>query len=232
MYNTTSMPREGVFVNNLLSATDEKWHDWERRFINSAFSLTQIIRYEPWVDGTIALFLNKMRTKFSGKEGPDGVIDFMEWLGYFSADVISEMTFGERTGFLEAGKDVDNIIGGVRRVFAPWLYVRYLRLVDGRRLIMSQFSRMPILDKLTFKNPLLLWFNRHGWFNIRNPLYPIVKRQFTDRKQHWEDAEGRPTDREVLSDRFLLAKKQHPEDTDFQPLQHSITMVVAGSETT
>jgi hypothetical protein len=52
------------------------------------------------------------------------VVNFMELLGYFSADVISEMTFGERTGFLEAGTDVENIIGGVRLVFAPWLYVR------------------------------------------------------------------------------------------------------------
>ena len=121
------MPREGVIVKNLLSATDEKWHDRDRRLINSAFSLTQIIRYEPWVDGTIALFLEKMRSRFAGKEGPDGVVNFMQWLGYFSADVISEMTFSERTGFLEVGEDVENIVGGARRVFAPWLYARSLR---------------------------------------------------------------------------------------------------------
>jgi cytochrome P450 len=226
------MPREGVIISNLLSATDEKWHDQDRCLINSAFSLTQLLRYEPWIDGTTELFLEKIRSRFAGKEGPDGIVDFIEWLGYFSADVISEMTFGERTGFLEAGKDVDNIIGGVRRVFEPWLYVKYLRHPDHRRLMILQFSRMPILEKLTFKNPLLMWFNQHGLFNMRNPLLPIVKRQFTDRKQHWEDAEGYPTDREVLSDRLLVAKKEHPENTDFQPLQHSITMVVAGSETT
>jgi hypothetical protein len=66
---------------------------------------------------------------------------------------------------------------------------------------------MPILDKITFKNPLLMSLNRHGWFNIRNPLYPIVNRQFTERKQHWEDTKGRPSDRETLSDKFLLGKK-------------------------
>jgi hypothetical protein len=106
------------------AATDEKWHNRERRLINSAFSLTQIIRYEPWVDGTIALFWEKLRTRFAGKGASDGVVNFMEWLGYCSADVISEMTFSERTGFLEAGTDVENIIGGVRLVFAPWLYIR------------------------------------------------------------------------------------------------------------
>lgn len=88
MYNTTSMPSEDAIVKNLLSATDEKWHDRDRRLINSTFSPTQIIRYEPWVDGTIALFLEKIRSQFAGEEGPNGVVDFMQWLGYFSADVI------------------------------------------------------------------------------------------------------------------------------------------------
>src|SRR2546423_10450041 len=113
------MPSEGVIFKNLLSATDEEWHGRDRRLINSAFYLTQIVRYEPWVDGTAALFLERMRSQFAGKEGSDGVVDFMQWLGYFSADVISEMTFGERTGFLEAGEDIENIIGGFRRVFSP-----------------------------------------------------------------------------------------------------------------
>lgn len=76
------------------------------------------------MDGTIPLFLEKLRTRFAGKDGPDDVVNFMEWLGYFSAEVISEMIFSERTGFLKAGTDVENIIGGVRLVFAPWLYVR------------------------------------------------------------------------------------------------------------
>ena len=91
---------------------------------------------------------------------------------------------------------------------------------------------MPVLDSMTFKNPLLMWLNRHGWFNIRNPLHPIIYRQFNDRKQYWEGTQGRPTDRDTFSDKFLLAKKEHAEDKEFQPMSHSVTMVVAGSETT
>jgi hypothetical protein len=79
-----------------------------------------------------------MRSRFAGKEGPDGVVNFMQWLGYFSADVISEMTFDERTGFLEVGEDVENIIGAVRRVFAPWLYAG--SLCSFRRYTYSFFS--------------------------------------------------------------------------------------------
>ncbi len=119
------MPRNGVSFPNLLSATDGRWHDQQRRLINPAFSLTQLLRYEPWVDDTVRLFFQQMRSRFADKDGPEGVIDFSLWLGYFSADVISEMTFGQKTGFLETGKDVQGIIMGVRRVFRPWLYVRH-----------------------------------------------------------------------------------------------------------
>ena len=91
---------------------------------------------------------------------------------------------------------------------------------------------MPILDKITFKNPILMWFNRHGLLNIPSPIRPIVKRQLEDRAQHWKNSGGRPTDRELLSDKFLLAKKEHPEQTEFDPLGHSVAMVIAGSETT
>ena len=124
MYDTTAMPKNGVRSLNLLSATDGRWHDQQRRLINNAFSLTQLLRYEPWVDDTVRLFLKQMQERFVDKDGPKGLIDFPTWLGYFSADVISEMTFGEKTGFLETGKDVQGIIMGVRRVFNPWLYVR------------------------------------------------------------------------------------------------------------
>ena len=55
IYHTTSMFREGVIIKNLLSATNEKWHDRNWRLINPAPLLTQI-RYEPWVGSGIAIF--------------------------------------------------------------------------------------------------------------------------------------------------------------------------------
>lgn len=91
---------------------------------------------------------------------------------------------------------------------------------------------MPILDKFTFKNPLLLWLNRRGWLNPSVPLKQAVTRQFTARKQHSEEAKGHISDRETLTDRFLAAEKEHPEKIELKPLKHSLTMIVAGSETT
>lgn len=138
MYDTTSMPVNGVRDPNLLASTNEQWHDQQRKLINSAFSLTQLLRYEPWVDDTIILFLQEMRDRFVDRDGPEGIIQLPVWLGYFAADVISEMTFGEKTGFLEKGEDVQGIISSVRMVFGPWLYVRPLAF-NTRRLCVELF---------------------------------------------------------------------------------------------
>ncbi len=91
---------------------------------------------------------------------------------------------------------------------------------------------MPILDKLTFKNPLLMWLNRRGLLVPQNPLTPVVTKQFEAAKRHFQDGKGRANDRETLADRFLLVEKEHPEEIELKPFGHCVTMIVAGSETT
>ncbi len=48
----------------LFSTTNKFWHDRQRRLINSAFSMSQLVKYEPWVDDTISIFIAKLRETF------------------------------------------------------------------------------------------------------------------------------------------------------------------------
>lgn len=91
---------------------------------------------------------------------------------------------------------------------------------------------MPILDLFTFKNPLLLWLNRRDLLNPPFLLRGVVMQLFLTRKKHWEESAKHPTDRETLTDKFLSAEKEHPGETELSPFRHSMTMVVAGAETT
>ena len=122
-YEITSMPQKGVKVKTILSSTNTKWHDQQRRLINSAFSLTSILKYESWVDDTIELFQHQIKDRYANKDGASGIIDLHKWIAFFTADVISNLTYGKRTGFLERGEDIEGIHEGVRLVFRPWLYV-------------------------------------------------------------------------------------------------------------
>ena len=123
MYDTFSVPVQGNLSTTLLSSLDERWHDQQRRLINSAFNLSSILKYEPWVDDTIDLFQHQIRTRFANKDGQDGIVNLHTWFAFFAADVISNLTYGQRTGFLQAGVDVEGIQSGIRSIFRPWLYV-------------------------------------------------------------------------------------------------------------
>lgn len=66
--------------------------------------------YEPLIEKTINVFLEQWDKRFAGKKGPERVIKLEDWLLYFSFDVIGELTYGSRHGFLESGYDSQGII--------------------------------------------------------------------------------------------------------------------------
>ena len=74
--------------------------------------MTSVLRYEPFVDSTIGLFLKTINQRFTNKTGAEGVVNFAEWLQYFAFDTIEELTYGARDdGLIESGRDVSEILG-------------------------------------------------------------------------------------------------------------------------
>ena len=95
------------------------------------FTATVAVSYEPLIEKTINVFLEQLDSRFSGKKGPEGIIKLEDWLLYFTFDVIGELTYGSRHGFLESGYDSQGIIassqgfavyGSVVRSFPSALY--------------------------------------------------------------------------------------------------------------
>jgi hypothetical protein len=72
--------------------------------------MTALVKYEPYVNNTIKTFLAVLETRFCERPGKEGAIDFPEWLQYYAFDVVGELTYGKRHGFLDTGEDVGNII--------------------------------------------------------------------------------------------------------------------------
>ena len=81
------MPVSGRTSVSLLSSRDETWHDEQRRLINSAFNLSSILKYEPWVDDTVRLLLHKIRKQLDNKGAKGGTLDLHKRLSFFAADV-------------------------------------------------------------------------------------------------------------------------------------------------
>lgn len=77
--------------------------------MNKAFSTTQLINYEPYVNHVISIFLEQMHARFADKPGDEGVFNLSRWLHFYSLDVIGEVVYGNCYGFLETGTDVDSM---------------------------------------------------------------------------------------------------------------------------
>jgi hypothetical protein len=76
--------------------------------------MSTLIQYEPFVDSTTELFLSQTE-KLYAESGT--ACNFSRWLQFYAFDVIGEMTYSKRHGFLEENRDIDGIIGYVANLF-------------------------------------------------------------------------------------------------------------------
>jgi cytochrome P450 len=105
---------KGKALLSLFSTTDEDFHAKYRRCVNNAFSMSSLVNYEPLVSSTLTYWLDKTEAMFVNTGNS---CDFGQWLQFFAFDVIGELTWSKRLGFVEGNKDVDNIIGFLGKFF-------------------------------------------------------------------------------------------------------------------
>jgi hypothetical protein len=85
--------------------------------------MTALDQYEPSVDNTIAKFLDQTERLFSSQ---NKICDFVEWLQFYALDVIGEITYRRRHGFVEPAEDVDGMVKYLGRSFSYVAPVRHL----------------------------------------------------------------------------------------------------------
>ncbi|KAH7089243.1 pisatin demethylase, partial [Paraphoma chrysanthemicola] len=213
---------KGTPLRSLFNTTDEKFHSKLRRSVANAYSMSNLVQFEPLVDSTIAAFVRQLEARFVDKPGDEGVVDFGTWLHYYAFDVIGELTFSKRLGFIDDAKDVDGIIETLENM------LDYFAVV----------GQNPWLDRLLWKNPLLLWCNDHGITDTTSPVAVFAKAHMAARleKKNRSDTQAGnvPSNlRRDFLDRFLDANKKDPVFiSDERVLALTVANIFAGADTT
>jgi cytochrome P450 len=110
----------------LFSDLNPHRHAIQRRKFSSLYSMTSLVGHEPAVNNCIALFTSRFyEIADTGK-----VIDFQHYLQCYAFDVIGEITFGKRFGFLDLGEDKEGVFKAIdeRTAYSthmgvfPWLH--------------------------------------------------------------------------------------------------------------
>ncbi|KAJ5082506.1 pisatin demethylase [Penicillium argentinense] len=202
----------GKVVPTIFSTLDESVHESMKRPIAQVYAMTSLQTYEPLVESTETLFFRKLEKLVEEERS----FDLGTWLHWFATDVIMEITFGKRVGFLEREEDVDGILATIEKRF--W-YVA----VTGQ---------LPWLDKLFHKNSLITFLSGLWWKQKISPVLRFTLDQIEERKRARQgNPEKKGQERDFLS-RFLDIQDGRPDIPDFWIISWCQQNVQAGSEST
>ncbi|PGH12267.1 hypothetical protein AJ80_06781 [Polytolypa hystricis UAMH7299] len=206
---------KGQPLPSLFSARDETFHANLRRSVNSAFSMSALVQYEPMVDSTTALFLDQTDRLFASQ---DRICDFSRWLQFYAFDVIGSITYSRRHGFVDRNEDVEGIVESLGAIFD----------------YSGPIGQMPWLDYVFWKNPFLHLLAKLGIRENSTPVARFAVARMQERLLSTtttaQDSKHSQTD---LLSMFLQAQKARPEFmTDKRVLTMATSMAFAGSETT
>lgn len=112
---------KGKIIQGLFNTQDTSLHRSMKKPIAGIYSMSNLVNFEPYVDSTIKFFLERLEDVQTKKNGP---IDLGTWLQWFAFDVMGEITFSKRLGFLDEATDIDGIMGSIWNTFQYSCWVR------------------------------------------------------------------------------------------------------------
>ncbi|KAJ5245807.1 pisatin demethylase [Penicillium chermesinum] len=202
----------GKVVPTIFSTPDESVHEVMKRPIAQVYAMSNLKSYEPLVESTEALFIEKLE-RLADEKQP---FDLGTWLHWFATDVILEITFGQRLGFLEREQDVDGI----------------LQMIEERFWYVAIVGQVPWLDRLLHKNGLMSYLKGLFSTSTVSPVLEFALDQIATRKaERLHHPETKATRRDFLA-RFLDIKEANPNIPDIWILSWCQQNVQAGSDST
>ncbi|OAP58487.1 hypothetical protein AYL99_07577 [Fonsecaea erecta] len=198
---------------NLFSTRDPEYHRIEKRKIGAAYSLPNLLQSEAAIDSCVNLFMYRLN-EFASKREP---VDLGAWLQYFAFDVVGEVTFASKLGFLDQGKDVDGM----------------MKAIEGMLAYAALCGQVPEVHHALLGNPLFtrLMPAMETW----NQVLVFTLKAINGRASIKRDGELINADvegRDMLS-RWAYVKSSDPLKMNTRDIVvHLSTNVFAGSDTT
>ena len=203
-------------------------HAKTRRAFQNIYSMSSLVSYESYVDNCTGLLVQHL-TRFAQSRQ---VIDMGHWFQCYAFDVIGEITYSRRFGFLDAGEDVEGAMSALHTnmaysslsgIFASWYPYHYKLLEKTKgsgaagRTFMMTFARRQIAKR---KEDL-----DEGKLKLK--ASDIETGTQEDNETPSDDA---PKD---FLTKLIEAREANPEKvTEYHLFMMSLSNLIAGSDTT
>lgn len=106
---------------------------------------------------------------------------------------------------------------------------------NTKHLTLSQVGQVPFLDRLLYKNPILLWMSKHNLWDYDTPVVHFARRCISAKHSskvagYMKGPVGRIQGRDFYS-RFVEARQQDPEFiSEERVLALTVGNMIAGSD--
>ncbi|KAF2815188.1 cytochrome P450 [Mytilinidion resinicola] len=139
LYRVTDAVQDGQTVESVFSTRSNDFHSKYIKPIHKFYVMNSILKIEHFVDRTLESLCEHIEERFIERLNTGKLFDIADWIHLYTWDVMSELTFSKKMGFLETGGDVEDAIATNK------FLMRYFALV----------GQVPTLDKWLAKNPIL-----------------------------------------------------------------------------
>lgn len=116
----------GKSIPDVFATRNEHIHRTMKQPIAAIYSMSNLVSFEPYVKSTIEYFFSRLDSLFVETSK---VCNFGLWLHLFASDVMGEITFSRRLGFLETGGDMENVMANNWKFFVQAAPVRSMSLL-------------------------------------------------------------------------------------------------------
>lgn len=213
-YRALLLYAKGKPVPTIFATQNAKLHRPLRKPIASLYSMSNVVTFEHLVGKAIAVFLHQLRELFVQ---PAISCDLGDWLQYLAFDVMGEMTFSRRFGFLDQGADVSNIAANNKRYFDQ----------------VSPITPITWIEWIWSKHPVVQWLRPA----TTNPVVFFAHGRARERVEaeeagDWEREQASSLNRNDYLSRFRDIIRKDASIPPFALTAWGVSNVAAGSDTT
>ena len=198
-----------AIIHTVFSTQSNEYHSQIMRPIAKFYKMSSLLKTEPLVGQTIEFFCQRLDKEFVDGSNAGKTCKIDEWFSFFAWDVIGELTFSERMGFLENAGDSTGLLNNAEKG------IDYFATI----------GQIPTLDHWLAKNPVM----PIGPPSL-DPQAAFCVQQSIARQQ---GINSKAREQKDMLDEFLEIKKTNPEQIDNNSVVSAILInILAGSDTT
>ncbi|KAJ0104237.1 cytochrome p450 oxidoreductase [Diaporthe amygdali] len=197
---------------NTFSVMNPVEHKRMKRNVAPTYSMSALLELEPSVDSTLTMFLQRLDeaavspTTPVSERGPP--TDLAQWLTWLAADVIGELSFSRRLGFLDTMSDVGDTA----------------KTVDSFIAYASAVAIVPAMHKFLFGNPIIPYLIKVPSLIIADVTNEEVQKRRDAAHEARADIMGR-----IMESQKIAGPERFPPS---ELLNMAAVNVTAGSDTT